>query len=60
MKGVGDPEITLTSDVQIQNLGFALIVFILALLQDFFNMLPPLPPFWNGNKYSVPLYVRNT
>lgn len=60
MKGAGDPKITLTSDVQIQNLEFALIVFVLAWLPHFFNMRLPLPPFWSGDKCSVPLYVGST
>ena len=38
----------LTSDIEMQSLEFALMGF---------SHYVPFPPVWNGNSYSVPLYV---
>ena len=46
LKGVG------TSDMEMQGLEFAQLVFCLALVQYFLTMT-----FWNGNIYSVMLEV---
>ena len=56
MKGVGDLKNTLTSDMEMQSLEFALIVLGLALVQYFLTMLPSLC-FRMVNIYSVPLYA---
>ena len=52
MKGVGHLKSTLTSDIVIQSLEFAQLVFCLALVQYFLTMT-----FWNGNVYPVMLEV---
>ena len=40
----------------IQHLEFALLGLGLVLV----FIIPQFPPFWNGNIYSVPLYVEHT
>ena len=52
MKGVGDLKSTLTSDMEMQSLEFAQLVFGLALVQYFLTMM-----FWNGNICPVMLEV---
>lgn len=39
-------------DMKLENLEFSLLAFSLAVVY-----YAPSPPFWNGNIYSVPLYV---
>ena len=56
LKGVGDLKSILTSDMEIQSLELAQLVFGLALVQCFLTM-SPFFMFWNGHIYSVPLYV---
>ena len=48
LEGVEDLKSTLTSDMEMQNLEFALHVFCLAFVQYFLTMT-----FWNGNIYSM-------
>ena len=48
MKAIKKLKIALTSDMEMQNLEFALHVFCLAFVQYFLTMT-----FWNGNIYSM-------
>jgi hypothetical protein len=52
LKGFGDLKCVLTSDMKIQSLEFAQLVFGLSLVQEFFPVL--FPTFWNSNVYPVP------
>ena len=52
MKGVGDLQSAVTSDMEMQSLEFAQLAFGLALVQCF-----PTMRFWNGNVYPVMLEV---
>ena len=56
MNGVGDLKSILTSDMELQSLEFALLDFGLPLVYIFHYF--PFPRFWNGNMYSLPLYVE--
>lgn len=49
----------LTSDLELQDLGFTLLGAGLALVQYFFTTHPH-SSLWNGNMYSVPLCVGST
>jgi hypothetical protein len=57
VEGAGDLKSALTSDMGMQSLEFSLLVFSLFLVPYFFTMLLTSPPFWNGNGYSMSLYV---
>ena len=52
MKRVGDLKSALTSDMEMQSLEFAQLVFGLAVVQYFLTMM-----FWNGHIYPVMLEV---
>lgn len=56
LEGVGNLKRPLTSNMEMQNLEFALLCFCLALVQYFFTML--LPSFWNGSAHSVPCMLK--
>ena len=52
MKEVRDLKNALTSDMEMQSLEFAQLVFCLALVQYFLTKM-----FWNGNMYPLMLEV---
>jgi hypothetical protein len=52
LKGIGDPQSSLTSDMEMLTLEFAQLAFGYSLVQYFFNMM-----FQNGNVYSLMLEV---
>ena len=52
MKEVRDLKNALTSDMEVQSLEFAQLVFYLALVQYFLTKM-----FWNGNMYPLMLEV---
>ena len=59
VKGVGDLKSALTSDMEMQSLEFAQLVFGLALVQYFLSMLPSLCFGMVMYVYPMPLYVRS-
>lgn len=48
----------MTLGTELENFMFALLGFGLALTQ-YFLILPPVPPLWDGIVNSVPLYIGN-
>ena len=58
LKIVGDLKSTLTTDVEMQNLEFALLVFR-SCFDPASPHYAPFLPFWNGNVDPVPLCVTS-